>query len=227
MTRHFFLTGALVAAVVTTGSAARADATPTGVELGLRSGYAIPLGNAVGGNGNNALSNTVSGVVPIWIDAGYRLNPSLMIGAYFQYGIGFVPGTAGSGQVTCATPGISCSANDLMFGVQAHYHFMPDATFDPWAGLGVGYEILNLSASANGTSAGQSVNGFQFVNVQAGGDYKVMPNFGVGPFVMFSLGQYSNCSLSGAASSSTCTIPQTAMHEWLTLGVRGVYDINL
>jgi hypothetical protein len=60
-----------------------------------------------------------------------------------------------------------------------------------------------------------------------GGDYKVMPNLGIGPFVMFSLGQYGSCSFSGALSSQSCSIQQTAMHEWLTFGLRGVYDINL
>src|SRR5262249_38886165 len=111
----------------------------------------------------------------------------------------------------------------------AHYHFMPEATFDPYVGLGIGYEIASANATLGGTSAGGSFSGFQFFNLQAGGDYKLMPNLGVGPFVIFSLGQYSSCSLSGAAAAlgGTCTIQQQAMHEWLTLGVRGVFDINL
>jgi hypothetical protein len=229
MTRHFLFTGALVAAVVTTGSAARADATPTGVEVGLRTGYALPLGSSVGGPGDNSLSNTFSGVLPIWVDAGYRLNPNLMIGAYFQYGIAFINNSkAGAGQAGCSANGVSCSGSDMMFGVQAHYHFMPDATFDPWAGIGVGYEIANFNISEAGTSGNASFSGFQFVNIQAGGDYKAMPNLGIGPFVMFSLGQYGSCSYGGAFGSlGNCTIQQTAMHEWLTFGVRGAYDINL
>jgi hypothetical protein len=230
MKRHLLCTGALAAAVVvTTGSAARADATPTGIELGLRTGYAIPLGSSVGGPGDNSLSNTFNGVLPIWVDAGYRLNPNLFLGAYFQYGIAFLnTSKAGSSGVNCNASGVSCSGSDLMFGVQAHYHFMPDGTIDPWAGLGIGYEIANVSVSQGGQSASVSQSGFQFVNFQAGGDYKATPNLGIGPFVMFSLGQYGSCSFGGAASSlGNCSIQQTAMHEWLTFGVRGVYDINL
>jgi hypothetical protein len=203
--------GALAAsAVVLSGNTARADdeATPSGIEVGLRTGYAIPLGDAAGGGGSNtALSNALSGVIPIWIDAGYRLpSPNLYIGAFFQYGIAMAANSSGA-------------QSDLMAGVNAHYHLMPDQTIDPWVGLGFGYEWFNLSQ--NGVSA--SLSGFQFANVQVGGDYKVMPNLGIGPFIMFSLGQYSNASV-GSASGS---INQTAMHEFLTFGIRGAYDINL
>jgi hypothetical protein len=227
--RTFLFTGTLAMTIAAAGSAS-ADASPTGVELGLRSGYAIPMGNAVGGNGpNNNLSSLFNGVVPIWVDAGYRLNPNIYIGAFFQYGFGLLNNSsAGVGGAGCNTSGVSCSANDLMFGANAHYHLMPDGTFDPWAGLGVGYEIVNFNLSAGGQSGSAAFNGFQFVNFQVGGDYKAMPNLGIGPFVMFSLGQFSSCSYSGAASSAgNCTIQQQAIHEWLTLGVRGAYDINL
>ncbi|HEX8794171.1 MAG TPA: hypothetical protein VF765_24680 [Polyangiaceae bacterium] len=226
--------GALAAsAVVLSGNTARADATPTGIEVGLRSGYAIPLGNLVGApSGQTApnLSDTISGMVPIWLDAGYRLNPNMMIGAFFQYGLAFTNNGTKSLFSGCGTSGVSCSANDLMFGAQFHYHFMPDQTIDPWAGIGVGYEILNGSASQGGQSlGGASFNGFQFVNLQVGGDYKVMPNLGVGPFIAFSLGEYSGCSFNGpnGQSAGTCTINNSAMHEWLTFGIRGAYDINL
>jgi hypothetical protein len=202
-------------------SPARADGGA--VSLGLRTGYALPMGDSTGG-GNAALGDSISGMVPIWIDAGYKLNPNMYIGADFQYGIAFV----NTGKITaCSQSGVSCSANDVMFGANFHYHFMPDQTIDPWAGIGVGYEILNFSESVMGQSAGVGLNGFQFLNLQVGGDFKAMPNLGVGPFLMFSLGQFSNCSTSGPNAGGSCTINQTAMHEWLTFGIRGVYDIAM
>jgi outer membrane protein W len=220
--------GALAAsAVVLSGNTARADATPTGIEVGLRSGYAIPMGDAQGGSPSVSLSDTISGVIPIWVDAGYRLNPNMMVGAFFQYGIAIINSKAEGGG--CGQSGVSCSGSDMMFGAQFHYHLMPDQTIDPWAGVGVGYEIANASVSQNGTSLGStSLSGFQFFNLQIGGDYKVMPNLGVGPFVMFSLGQYSNCSTTPAGgSSANCPNYQSGTHEWLTFGIRGAYDINL
>src|SRR5215469_13519205 len=106
-----------LAVSVTTGTAL-ADATPTGIELGLRSGYSIPLGNSTGApSGASApnLSDTVNGMVPIWFDAGYRFNKNMMVGANFQYGIGFVNSDKNPG---CKMSGVSCSVSDLMFGVQ-------------------------------------------------------------------------------------------------------------
>jgi len=224
--------GALAAsAVVFSGNTARADATPTGIEVGLRAGYAIPLGDAAGapaGGQAASLSNIYSGMIPIQIDAGYRFTPNMMVGAFFQYGFAMIATGSGSAAQGCSQSGVSCSGNDMAFGAQFHYHLMPDQTIDPWAGIGIGYEISSFSASAGGQSAGESFSGFQFVNLQIGGDYKVMPNLGVGPFVMFSLGEYSNCSFSGGLSSAgSCSIPNTAMHEWLSFGIRGAYDINM
>jgi hypothetical protein len=219
---------ALGLAVSMTTGTARAEPSPTGIELGLRLGYALPLGNTTGApNGASApnLSDVISGVFPIWIDAGYRFNRNMLIGANLQYGIGFVNTDKVTG---CKLGGVSCTASDVMFGVQFHYHLMPDAQFDPWGGVGVGYEILNVSESAGGQSDSLSVNGFQFLNLQLGADYKAMPNLGIGPFVMFSLGQFSNCSQTlNGVSDPNCSIQNTALHEWFTLGIRGAYDINL
>lgn len=218
--RHLVATAAAAAAVLLSGSTARADATPTGIEVGLRTGYAIPLGSM---QDSLALHDTVDGAIPIWIDAGYRFHPKAMIGAFFQYGIGLVnTGGTALGMKICGAYD-NCSASDIMFGVQLHYHLMPDATFDPWGGVGFGYEILDLDdpGTANSTGTGEtSYRGFQFANLQIGADYKVTPSLGVGPFVMFSLGEYSGCSYTVLGN---CTL-QSAMHEWLTLGVRVAYE---
>jgi outer membrane protein W len=225
-------------ACMAVSSTALADGSSGAVEVGLRTGYAIPLGAAVGGgqNGSANLDKAISGAVPIWIDAGYRLNPNLYIGAYFQYGIGFVASNAaffssGGTTATCGQNGLSCSTNDLKFGIDAHYHLMPGNTIDPYGGIGIGYEILNFSFSDGGQNGSQSFNGFEFLNLQVGADYKVMPDLGVGPFVMLSFDQYSNCGYGGAlataAGGSSCSIAQKAVHEWFTIGVRGAYDIHL
>jgi len=62
----------------------------------------------------------------------------------------------------------------------------------------------------------------------AGADYKLEPNFGIGPLVSLSLGEYSNqqiCSAGGQCVSTS--ISNSALHEWLTFGVRGAYDFKL
>jgi hypothetical protein len=207
-------------ALASVSMASPAHADGGAVSLGLRTGYALPMGDAAGG-GNASLGDVISGVLPIWIDAGYKLNPNMYIGADFQYGIAFINTSKFQG---CSMSGVSCSANDVMIGANFHYHFMPDNTIDPWAGVGIGYEILSFNESAGGQSVGGNDNGFQFLNLQVGGDYKAMPNLGVGPFLMFSLGEFTNCS---SSAGGDCKIDQTAMHEWFTIGVRGVYDIAM
>jgi hypothetical protein len=220
--------GALAAsAVVLSGNTARADETPTGVEVGLRAGYAIPLGDAAGGNPSTSLSNVFSGMIPIQVDAGYRFTPNMMVGAFFQYGIAMLNTGNGSAFAGCSQSGVSCSGSDMMFGAQFHYHLMPDQTIDPWAGVGIGYEIATANVSQGSVSGSQTLSGFQFFNLQIGGDYKVMPNLGIGPFVMFSLGSYGSCNASSGGQSASCPGYQSGTHEWLTIGIRGAYDINL
>jgi hypothetical protein len=229
------------AAVFTVSAApAFADGGPTGIELGLRAGYALPFGNASGGGsstttttngttvtttgGGSSLSDGVSGQIPLWVDAGYRITPNFYVGGFLQYGFAFIPNNSTTG---CGQSGVSCSGHDVMFGVDAHYHVMPAAPFDPWVGLGFGYEILTFNLSQGSQSADVSASGWQFVNFQVGGDYHVTPSFGVGPFVALSLGQYSSASTSSGATSTSNDIPNKAMHEWLTFGLRGVYDISI
>ena len=67
------------------------------------------------------------------------------------------------------------------------------------------------------------MKGLEFVNLQAGADYRINGNLGLGPVVQFGLGSYGSASVKGT------DIPnfQTATHEFLTLGLRGVYDIGL
>ena len=216
-----------------------ADGGPTGIELGVRAGYALPLGNAAGSSSSMvtsggttivttstgaSLSDIVSGQIPLWVDAGYRITPNFYVGGFVQYGFAFIPNNASTG---CGQSGVSCSGHDVMFGVDAHYHIMPGAPFDPWVGVGFGYEILTISLSEASQSGDVSVSGWQFVNFQVGGDYHVTPSFGVGPFAARSLGPYSSVSESAGSNSTSNDVANKVMHEWLTLGLRGVYDISI
>jgi hypothetical protein len=224
--------GMVGAGLLGSATAHAADSSLTGLEVGLRTGYAVPFGDVYGAaNGASSLSlgDQTNGVLPIWIDAGYRFSPNIFLGAFFQYGFAFI-NTSKAFFNGCSGNGVSCSGSDVMVGVDLHYHLLPEQTIDPWGGIGVGYEIGSLSQSPQGgASSGASYNGFQFFNLQAGADWRgITPNLGIGPFVMFSLGQYSNCSYSGALASfpGNCTIQNGSLHEWLTFGVRGAYDIH-
>ena len=71
-----------------------------------------------------------------------------------------------------------------------------------------------------------TAHGFEFLNLQAGLDFAPAPQVGIGPFVAFSLGQYSRTK--GETSDPTLIvddgeIENKALHQWLFLGVRGMF----
>jgi len=66
---------------------------------------------------------------------------------------------------------------------------------DPWSGLGVGYEILSTSQTAQG------------ITVSA------LPEFFARPVL-----ERFFCDLSA-------DIDKTALHEWLTVGVKGTFGL--
>jgi hypothetical protein len=210
----------------------------TGLALGVRLGFGLPLGNADGESGDG-LSQIISDEVPIWIDAGYRFTPNWFVGGYFMYGLGFLGGGLTGPSIGCGQGTIACSIHDVRAGVEAAYHVLPAGRLDPWFGLGIGYDWLGGSVSfvdANGMnqSFGVGDHGWEFVNIQAGLDIKkVMPNLGFGPFVAFTFSEYSTEDTpttntnTGLIGSSSQSISNTSLHEWLMFGVRGEYDVQL
>jgi hypothetical protein len=216
------------------GTTSRASAG--GFELGARLGYGIPLGKA---DDNSDLSDAISGMIPLQLDLGYRVSPAFSIGGYVMYGIGFVGDDISK---TCDNaddvPGVSasCSARDVRLGVQAQFHFLPKKKLDPWLGAGLGYEWTTVSEdiAGGGREADFSLTakGFEFINLQGGLDFKVAPGVALGPFLSFSIGQYSSTSssCSGNACAGLTTdsgdIDDKALHQWLLLGIRGTFVVG-
>ena len=204
---------AVVAALFAAGTAeAQAPAkSESGFTMGLRLGYAIPMGDAAG---LATMDDFFGGSVPLWVDLGYRIDRSMFIGAYLQYAFGTVGDPFNA---TCTASGIDCSASTLRIGAEFLYKFMPDASFAPWVGVGIGYEVTSITASVAGASASTDFSGFEFVNLQLGGDFKVGSNFALGPYVALSVAQYS--TVAGATGFSKGT------HEWLQFGLKGTFDL--
>ena len=193
-----------------------------GPSLGLRAGYGVPFGSTAQGYD---LKGNLGGLIPLWLDVGYRLNPNIFLGGFFQFGFGLSPeGCGGS---------INCSQNDMRFGLQAHYHFLPAKIYDPWIGIGAGYEIFRQSVSGNlfGPFSGSgSASGFEFGNVQAGLDLKISKGFTLGPFATFTLAQFSSGDLTLTGTGTTTTqsgIQNKALHEWLMFGLKATVTINV
>jgi hypothetical protein len=181
----------------------------SGISIGLSVGYGLPMGNV---SATQAMTDVFSGALPIQLDLGYRFTPNLYLGGFFQYSIGFTSSTLNERCVANLWTG--CSASDMQFGATFVYTFLPYSTFAPYAGLGVGWEILSVNYSGTAQSVSESVSGFQFARFTLGGDFRVGSTFRVGPFASFSLGQFSGG-----------TITEQALHEWLQFGLKGTVDL--
>jgi hypothetical protein len=206
-------------------------------ELGVRLGLAVPMGHFVEPEAfatpfgvfegpSESLSDAYSTSIPIAIDAGYRVLPGLMLGIYGQYA--FISGKSGNdgcpAQVSC----LNRNAHDIAFGIQGQYHFLPQAPIDPWLGLGFGYEFLTQNGSAppqneiGGTNVYPNFRGPQLLELQGGVDFKTGDAVVFGPFLSFSLGEFTNESFGGPSQ----TVGPKALHEWLTVGLEGTLGLG-
>jgi hypothetical protein len=189
-----------------------------GLDLGVRVGYALPLGSIDEGD---KTSDTFSGAIPLVLEAGYRLNANFTIGALFQYGIAQVKDTD-----PCGTTGVSCSGSIVRLGIEALYNFNLDGPVTPWVGLGTGYEWMSVSAEGGGQNLTAGAHGFELATIHAGGDYRLSRQLALGLFASLSIAQYSTISVEGTGvPSQSMDITNKAIHEWLQIGVRGKFGI--
>jgi len=190
--------------------AQQAPKARTGFQMDIRTGYSIPMGKLDGGNGlfgSSKLTDAVSGQVPFILDIGGKVIPELFIGGYFGLAFGGAGGATKNGCPNCNSVG-------LHVGAELQYHILPASFVNPWVGYGIGLESL-----AVGDSRSVAWGGFEFARFMGGADFRINRVFGVGPFVDLSMATFSTFN-DGDQSRS---IPETGIHEWLTLGVRFVF----
>jgi len=199
----------------------RRDFVP-GFSVGARLGFGFPFGDratVVGVPQSMGPSANYTGLVPIWIDAGYRFTKVVYVGGYFQYGFLLV------GEHGCPPPVTGCNARDIRAGAAVHVHFMPRSAADLWVGLGLGYEGSSITYDNGVQSATRSNDGIEFANVQVGLD--MHPRFGIdwGPFVSFSVDQYRNETQTvPTGSQKTYALLDKTLHYFLVLGMRVQFD---
>jgi hypothetical protein len=116
----------------------------TGYALGVRVGFALPLGD---------ITSALLGAMPLWIDAGRRFSKALVLGVYGYVGVAFPIIGAGYGVGAGAEGQYKLSAP--IFGL------------DPWVGANFGYDMASISAMSTNISMSGPSGG-----LQAGLDYK-------------------------------------------------------
>jgi hypothetical protein len=163
------------------------------------------------------MTDGFSGGLPLQLDLGWRFNPYIYVGGFFQYSFLFL---ASGFKDSCSQAGLSCSAGDIQFGLDFVYTILPYGGAIPYVGLGAGWEIATITGSAAG-SGSVTYSGFQFLRILAGVDFRVASAFRVGPFANFSLGQYSSFS----SPNFNGSIDNKALHMWLQFGLKGTVDL--
>jgi hypothetical protein len=219
------MVGTLVAALLAAGLAAPAaagepsDSTDPAVAftLGARVSIALPMGSVSTdpGTGSLSIDDLVALSIPLQLDAGVTLFRRWLVGAYVQYGWNVL-------QVGQCKVGESCSLTGLRVGVQALFSLRGQGD-TPWAGIGTGYEWLFTRYSRAGVTTTLDVGGWEFLNLQAGYDVVVSPDWKVGPWISGSVGEFSRASLKYDGRTSNQDIPNKAVHGWLQLGVKGSF----
>jgi hypothetical protein len=223
------------------GAPQPATATPrlerwASLELALRTGFGIPF-DEITSDAKEDLNDLVVGQVPIWVDVGARVGGHVSFGLYYSYGFG-LPGSYL--RETCdllraTTPGasvdVSCYVRNHRLGLQLGYHFRPRDDFDPWIAGGVGHELLDVTISSAHSSGSATTtidaDGMEYLNVQAGLDYRLSQYFHAGPFLVVTVTTYGEHTRAcygtcGIAGSSGGEVQNEASHEWLFFGLRGV-----
>jgi len=122
---------------------------------------------------------------------------------------------------------VNCNGLSLRFGGLVQYNIRPAATVNPWVGVAIGYEIARSSGTNGKNSVENRLAGLELAHLMAGVDFRLGPLFGIGPFADFALGQYSTAETVQNAGGRVTTlggdIADSALHEWVTLGARGVF----
>jgi hypothetical protein len=181
----------------------------TGFQMDIRTGYSVPMGKL---RKDVDLSDAFGGQVPIMLDIGGKVIPELFIGGYLGLALG---GAGGRMKEQCP----NCSAAGFHIGVEAQYHILPAGKVNPWIGYGIGIE----SGAVGDGSKSVAWGGFQFARLMGGADFRINRVFGVGPFVDLAMGSYSTENIDTGTVSSKTDIAESAVHSWLTFGVRFVF----
>jgi hypothetical protein len=204
------LSTALVASI---SASAAADPEENGPapRIALRSGVALPVGGIYDASG--PLSDSVSGYVPMRLDAGLRF-------ARGRFYAGLAGQLAAVFPNACAS-GATCSGTDARVAAMFAVHLLPERFADPWVGIGIGYESFSLSRRSDGAKVDLSASGLELAALDLGVDLRPAPHMRIGPVVSATLGRFTSVSVNGAESEDFAPL----FHSWILLGVRGAYDL--
>lgn len=199
-----------------------AAAKPKRFVLGMRVNASIPAGNLARDVPLADYSRTQG---TVWLEAGYRLRPELMLGGYLSVGSGAVGSTWDD--ALCDTDGVDCSMVDVRLGLQGTYHFGSKGVL-PWVGAGFGFELMSVTATHDEFQEEftHDVSGAEWLLLQGGVDFAVK-NLQFGPFIALTFSRFGSGSCSGDCGvyGGEFDVANPAFHEWIMLGIRGTVGL--
>lgn len=188
----------------------------------------FPMGDATAAKGDQLSARYAWQWVPLDIGLGAKVMEPLYVGAYINLGVG-AEGSDSKTEGRCeAGDGVeddmSCSSVTWHAGFEAQYTFSPAQSMSGWLGYGAGITTGSQTISDAGRySETSTARGYDYARVSGGLSFRLTKGFGLTPFAMVTIGQYTHTrteihnivKFSGAISD-------TALHAWLTLGLRVV-----
>ncbi|AGC47337.1 hypothetical protein MYSTI_06064 [Myxococcus stipitatus DSM 14675] len=248
------LSWALAAAVALGSAGASAEdiqetrySAPTGLQLTVGLGFQAGAGYVYKNStrldqsiGDVKLADAANGAVPVLVELGYRVTPNWFVGAYGSYSYIITK----ESPLTCPS-GWDCSASQLRFGPHIQYHFSPEASFDPFVGVGFGMVILSnknsgtiLVPTPQGDVSGKleldsQTRGPEFVNVTVGGKWRLGHSLSFGPYLTGTYASYTarsgttTTTLPAPLPSGTTPLPYAddGPYGLIMLGVRASWNI--
>ncbi len=211
-----------------------ADGAPPahrGLQVSVDLGFALPLGRFEGGTStprdkptlrqSNDLSRFFGSQGTLVVEVGAKVQDHIFVGGYLGGSLG---GSGTDFDSPCGQSNVSCLANGLRFGLIAKYHILPAGFLNPWLGVGVGYEVARFSAKGPGGDASVTATGIE-MPLTAGADIRITKNIGFGPKIDLTVANFVHAEgKSNGAVTSSDTIENQAIHSWMNLGARVVFN---
>jgi hypothetical protein len=114
--------------------------------------------------------------------------------------------------------------SDLRAGAEVQFYPGHLGAFEPWLGVGAGYEWLTAPFSDAGTSSTRSYKGAEVALLELGVDWRTARAFAFGPFASAALGRFTSEELSTPAGRFATTPNPAERHGWIMVGFRMGFD---
>jgi len=179
------------------------------VEVGVAAGYTQGAGPLAGGMQHLEDVSSAGGAVEL--DALYRINPTLAVGAY-----GSFAKNATGDQISSDADVLGATA-----GIQVAAHLRPQRSVDPWVSLGAGWRGLWLSPPSGKNTV---LQGVELARLQVGVDYRVNENVSIAPVIGGSLNMFVSQSSPMTSDYSEITDKKVSFVGFA--GLAGRFDLG-